>query len=460
MNRIEMGLKISLILFVVIAIALGITTWVFKKQYDEAVADKNAAQSKATTESANASRVTEDLESLKQIIGYSDEPKMIVEHFKEDMKTIAPDAENPTYVSVIASLRDKLRTKENDLKLKQDSLLALNEKFSKREAATKGNLEKMKERELAAANRLKEEEAKLQATLASNAESLNKTVATTKDQIKRQKGLADEAQARVETIETAFGAQAKQLQTARDIAAAKETPPMDNPQGKVSFVEANGEYGTIDLGSAANVTRGLMFSVYEPRDMSKQGLKGSVEVINIENARTSQVRITSTDINNPIISGDVIYTPSWQPGFQTRYALLGKMDVKGNGQNDVATVRALVAKNGAKVDAYQREDGAQEGRITDATTIAIVGTQPDDKSGDVALSTYTNMSGDVTRFGMKRLRLGEFLAQSGYVPTKNQYEGIQTTSKRPSTPSTGKVSSAYSDDEPKTGKRQPPNTAY
>lgn len=455
MNRVETGLKVALILFVIIAIVLGITTWTFKKQYDEAVAERKTAMEKASVDAAAASSAKEDIEVLKRLIGYSDDVSIIGEKFKEAMQQIAPEAENPTYVSVISSLQDKLGTYIKDLELKTKSLAALTASYSTNEAQTAKVLATAKERVAVADKRIAELEKKHAEALESNAGKVATTIASTNTARKRDEGRVKEANVRVEMIEKVVEDTNQKLEDALDKLREHERPPVDNPQGKILLVDTRGDRGTINLGSAANVTRGLTFSVYDRRDMSEQGLKGNVEVIKIENARTSEVRIDSLDMDNPIVSDDVIYTPNWWPGFQTHYALLGKMDVKGNDQHDLATVRSLVAKNGGVIDAYQRDDGAPEGIIDNKTTTIILGTPPDEKSPGIFRDTYSNMIAQAERLRIRQVQLTEFLKHAGYNPNQDRSDNVRSNPSRPRTTSTGNIAGIYGEDSKDSETRRP-----
>lgn len=453
MNRIETGLKVALILFVVIAIVLGITTWAFKKQYDEAMAEKKTAMEKASVDAAAASKAKDDIEVLKRLIGYSDDISIIGDKFKEEMQKIAPEAENPTYVSVISSLQDKLNVYIKDLEQKTKSLATLNENFKKREASSARVLAQTKERVAIADKRLADLEAAHAKVLESNQEKVNTTIASTNALRKRENDRVAAADQRLELLDEALRDTNQLLADTRGKLKDQNQPP-EIPQGKIMIVDVNGRTGTINLGSSVNVTKGLTFSVYDPRDMSEQGLKGSVEVINIEDARTSEVRISSLDMGDPIVSGDAIYTAGWSPGLQSHYALLGKMDVKDNGQHDLATVRGLIGRSNGILDAWQRDDGTQDGIITPKTTTIIIGTPPDHKSPAVFRDTYTNMLTQAERYGIKKIPLTDFLRDSSYRPQVDRTAGLQTSS-RPRATSSGNVASIYSENAGESGSRRP-----
>ena len=86
--------------------------------------------------------------------------------------------------------------------------------------------------------------------------------------------------------------------------------------GKVTMV--NQETGTVwlDLGRADALSRLTTFSVYpiDAADVSRAKAKATVEVTQILGDHSAQARILDDKFTDPILTGDLVFTPIWSPG--------------------------------------------------------------------------------------------------------------------------------------------------
>src|SRR4029079_8214550 len=92
--------------------------------------------------------------------------------------------------------------------------------------------------------------------------------------------------------------------------------------------------------------------------------KGSIEVTRMLDEHMAEARITKDDPTNPILIGDNIYSQIWHRGKQLHFALSGVIAVDVDGQSDMEQARQSIAINGGIVDAYLKDDGKMEGKIT------------------------------------------------------------------------------------------------
>ncbi len=107
--------------------------------------------------------------------------------------------------------------------------------------------------------------------------------------------------------------------------------------------------------------------------MTKAVSKGAIEVINLTDPHTAECRILRDSPSHPLLPGDIIYTPAWRPGQQDHFALVGTMDINGNGSDDRQRLRDLIAMNGGIIDAEIGPDGKPIGKITLNTRYVVVG---------------------------------------------------------------------------------------
>jgi len=91
MARENQGLQIALIIFVVLTIALGVTTFLFFRSYEEADLKAKANLAEATKNEAMARDKQEKLNHLKQLLGFAITETMdsIDEAAAQDMQTMA-----------------------------------------------------------------------------------------------------------------------------------------------------------------------------------------------------------------------------------------------------------------------------------------------------------------------------------------------------------------------------------
>src|SRR6476661_7145609 len=97
-----------------------------------------------------------------------------------------------------------------------------------------------------------------------------------------------------------------------------------------------------------------------------------IEVVSLGD-RMSEARILDDTPRNPIITGDVIFTPAWSPGQRVHFALAMKMDINKDGVDDYDTVKRIIEMNGGVIDAELRPDGKRVGDINVNTRYFVQG---------------------------------------------------------------------------------------
>ena len=382
---------------------------------------------------------------------------MVKEKFEKDMKEVAPGQEKPNYVNVIEGFQNKEKGLHEEVAQLKRDIEKLRSDFAVREKSKEKVIAEAQEKFRKANERKEALDKEKNELMAKKDAGLQETFSKHEETIKSLTKDVSKGKANIEKAHVA--ADEKQKENDRLVEALDKTirPPQDSPQGHLIYIDPSGRQGTIDLGKADGVTRGLSFSVYDAMDMSEQGKKGAVEVISVVEPRRAEVRIFNEDENYPIGVDDVAYSPTWSPGFKEHFALLGFMDIEGDGSNDLQIVKSLIERNGGVVDAYQNEDGSLEGRITQRTTWAVDGQAPDvegKEADDPYLQNYTNLQSQVKKFRTKGVPLHELLRKMGYRPPSEMRgkeflsggDGVKRTS-------SGTVSKLYMDEE--TAKKKP-----
>lgn len=183
--------------------------------------------------------------------------------------------------------------------------------------------------------------------------------------------------------------------------------------GQVTRVNPTTRTVWINVGFYDNLQKHITFSI-QPQGIppgSQLRPKGRVEVTKILDNHLAECRILEDDLDDPILTGDQIFTPLWEPGQQTRFAFAGRIDLDGDGSDDIDRVRALVDRAAGKIDAVAKTTGETEGELTIDTRYLVLGAIPADKAGAEA---YTAMQNKATSLGVQRVPVTVFLDQIGY----------------------------------------------
>lgn len=134
----------------------------------------------------------------------------------------------------------------------------------------------------------------------------------------------------------------------------------------------------INLGSADGLRVNRTFSVYDAdvSNFEAGAQKATIEVIRIAGAHMAEARITRQDHLAPIIRGDKILSPVWDPGYSVPIALVGVIDLDGDGTSDREKLVQMIKKNGGEVVAQHDDEGNIIGKIDSSTRYIVLGDAP------------------------------------------------------------------------------------
>ena len=168
----------------------------------------------------------------------------------------------------------------------------------------------------------------------------------------------------------------------------------------------------LNVGRAEGLRRKTTFSVWDAGDSNVRTAKrkASIEVTRILGDHRSEARITDPDYLNPIVRGDHIFSPIWSPGQKLGIALVGSMDIDGDGTDDRHYIRNLIEINGARIDA-EDVDGKVQGEMTVNTRYLVVADIDDGEDQNPALTPMLN---DAVKLGIEQTSLDELLDLMGY----------------------------------------------
>ncbi len=364
------GVTVSLVVFMGLSGALGGATYIGAKGASEAKQQTAALKQESSELQSVKSKTQSDFTTLKERLGYP-----AVESAEELSKAMDDDVK-----SVLGSV--DLNTSY------RDAILALG-RANKREAQGKKASKRMNDAALEIADMHKDMNATQQKTYGANLDDVKATHAET---------LAD-ARSSFDKLNDEFNAQADALgqlekETKTEIDAKKqETADFQEIAGNLqkinrSLVDRVEEIGNIeferadasilfadqvtrlvhlDVGAKDGVQPMTTFNVFPPDslDMAKDRAKGSVQVVRTLSDHVSVAKILEDEMSNPVMAGDLVYTPLWRRGKPIRYALDYKLDVDGDGLSDLDKIVGLIRSSGAEVAAWINDKGEVEGEITD-----------------------------------------------------------------------------------------------
>ncbi len=148
-------------------------------------------------------------------------------------------------------------------------------------------------------------------------------------------------------------------------------------QGKIVEVANGGDTVWINLGRADGLRPGVSFGVVNS-DVSRVAdakPKAKIEVVEVVSGseHLSRCKVLSDRAPTTILRGDSIYSPAWQPGRKVEFAMVGKMDIDGDGKDDRETVKALIEQNGGRVTVDLAPAGKVSGQLSVDTRWMVMG---------------------------------------------------------------------------------------
>lgn len=450
-KRESQGLQIALILFVMITVVLAVTTFVFYRKTQEATQKQKAAE-KAK---ADADQIRDDQiyfnQYFKHIVGakplseaelnvivpsVEGDEEMAAVHlaYQDDMKTFGEGLPQETVnyrdlpANILQQVR-KLNTANTDLNEQNKRLIAERDAIKadsvkEIDLARKGKQDAVDERDTLREafntdrTRITDQQTKELADYKTKIGAATTLVAARETVIKEREG-------ELKVKETTITNQRDTITELRD-------EPFEAPDGRVAWVNQASRTVWINLGMADGLRRQTTFSVYDhdamnvapgaggdPADSeeaSKRKVderKGMIEVTRIIDQHLAEARIVDDYTADPILPGDQIFSPAWKPGRKVRFALVGFMDIDGDGRSDRDLVRNVISMGGGQIDAEVHDDGASEGELTANTRYLVRGGRPDGSDAKV-LKAYSNLLQRSDDLGIQKIELLMLLDLMGY----------------------------------------------
>ena len=427
-------LQVLVIVFVMLTVVLGVTTYLYNQRADEAT--KSAATAVVNERQAQEKTVEKQKECdvLKRLIGLPERSTEEIEkQFVEDMATYGnakkpeadPDKANSAkplfdastlfYSRLLAGMNRVIQDRSDELIRSRALVADLQTRFKNREAA--------KDEAIAAINKgysnLDLQVKEIYGTYSAAQQAAAAGSARDVKQVVDIKTAADKAVIQAADVEKAskIAVQNKDVEV---LALTRqrnqiERQEMDVPSGEITWVSLPNKMVWINRGRADALQRGTKFSVFsaDSNNAAKAVKKGTVEVTRIEGDHSSQARILDDKLADPIMAGDKVFTPLWSPGQKNHFALAGMMNLDGDGRNQLRMVRGMIKENGGEVDCWLDEKGRKQGQITANTRFIVIG-DPPDKSSPEVIKSHGEILRDAEHYQVRKMTLSDFKQQMGY----------------------------------------------
>ncbi len=237
-----------------------------------------------------------------------------------------------------------------------------------------------------------------------------------------------------------------------------DAPGVIKTDWKIVSIDRNGAGAYINLGTADKVTSGLTFRVHGIGEdgKPKQRDKATVEVLKAVGDHLSSVRVLydydehleprpqrHNPRTDPVLTGDILYNPTWDPYQKKHVAIAGPVDLIGDGTDSLPEFIRSLERQNVVVDAYlDMKDLSVKGPgITVNTDLLIVSPLPkslvDPRGPDAdrkkaLIAAVTKLKREADDNGVRKRGLRQYLEEIGFrVPKGLSDEGADYVPAQP-----------------------------
>lgn len=437
-SRDSQGLQIAVIVFAMLTIILAITTYIFYAQANtNLLAKESAEKAKADIEAANRNLTYRNL-ALEFVLGEGSVTReqvnaaktptgdanvdRILANFDADMALYGEnvaEAGPRNYRTLPAFLLGAINNKNS-------SVVAANALASEHQnekntvqAAEQARVTEAETAAKTAQDDLKAQTDKFNADLAAFNAEKEKLATQLAEKDKLLKKERDDATKQITQLSQQITTLTSTVQGYQDrIKGIEEnrTNIFENPDGRVTWVNQKQRIAWINLGRADGLGRQTTFTVFDAQEsgVTTAEPKGRLEVVRIIEDHLAECRILEDTPRNPILPNDVIHTPAWSPGQAIHFALVGTMDIDGDGLSDRDTIRNIITMNGGVIDAELKDNGTRVGNMSVNTRYMVLGEKPTESTDPKMLQEYNFLLGEVQRYGTEVISVQKLLNQMGW----------------------------------------------
>lgn len=394
------GALITCIILLVLSLAGNFFFWNWG---DTASSEAETAQQQLNTARGEIRTQASKIDRLKSMIGFgqlteaeiealknsvSDDPEMaeIEQAFIQDMSLLPPDVEpqNLNYRFLPLSLMQALRDRNTEL---ADAQRRINELSTEKDAVIDSETAAREAAE-AARTDLAGKLSTAQDTYQQDRQRMIQEKEEINDLLLQKNQQMQQFVSRSEADKQKLQAEKQQLQQTvsqqAEMIDQMQEDEFETAQGVVTLVAPGGRV-YINLGRLDLLRTGIVFGVLDAEEIrvSSATPKAKIEVIQVSGDHSAVARVISQqDIGDPIVEGDKIYSPFWEPGQQVKVALAGSFDIDNDGRDDREMVKNMIRRAGAEIVAEVDEQGMTRGEVTFDTRYLVLGQQRDYQATD------------------------------------------------------------------------------
>lgn len=433
------ALHYAFILSFFIIVALGITNYMWYKEYSDRAA--SIVELKDTNQKITAANNTnlDRIETLKKMYGSKladfgdpsqDNPATFTGTINTDIKTYGADLAGPTIQATFQQLRTQLNNVMADRDSKAAKIISLEAEVRSLRGQYQSQVDTF------SSDAKTHEQAKLDAisqfneqinTKSQKIAELSSSLQTARNEHNQEQEARAEEKKRYDSKIVALEQQIDYLRNKID---ELEKLSFESADGLITNVEHSNHTVLLNVGEDDFVKPRMTFSVYardnEGVGRSADDIKGKIEVIQVIGPHMSVAKIMDEDLTRPIVARDLIYTPIWSPGLTESISVIGFIDLDGDGRSDREQFHQMLATAGCKVDNEVDDEGYRhpKGReITVQTRFLVKGVLPDkleaqtdeeraraDRFNDL----NTAMRQEARVNGVRIIKLNDFLSYVGF----------------------------------------------
>ncbi len=380
----------------------------------------------------------------------TDVDKAVLTYQQDMLRSQSPETKELTYKvlldDVLAALSDqhnRIDTIESQKETLRIELATSKTKYDEEIAALNGTIADGQSKLKAQQDLAVEEQQKLNAQLE---DFKSQVVGVTTDLRNEQQGRETQVTDLNNQVKLLADSNKNYAQQLRDLTKVNT----DLADGRITAVSPTNETVYLDLGSDDGLRTKQRFVVYDRSETIYEKYLGKayIEITEVQGPHRAQARVIPqpnvedvlTSINadeenglinpdqssntriqflnsrksaNPILTGDYIISDVWDPGYAVAVALVGNIDIDGDGNSDLAIVESRINQNGGRVVAKHDAAGNITGKIDISTRYIVIGDPPPPENS-AASKAYAQMIREAETANVQKLTIRELNNSLGF----------------------------------------------
>ncbi|MGN6543748.1 MAG: hypothetical protein ACTHK7_01775 [Aureliella sp.] len=429
-------------------ISLGLLIGVFLLWRSYADLSKRNAEmaSQMKTVQDENSKWTMRVNRLKSMLGYGtytaeeinymrdslkDDPELgeIEKNYVTDMAVFDPNVEKKDYpqfpIFLLETIRERNKQIDSARQVEQ-KLTREKAEITQREMAAREQAVKEKEEAVTELRQANEQHKQQIAKLNAEKDQIQAQVTKFKQDLEAKNG---QLQAQVNQLAAENKKQAETIDTQKERIKLLLKDDFEEPAGEVINVAQGSRLVWINVGSDDGLREGVSFAVLDEstQNVADAKIKAEMVVEKVIEPHMAMARVTSPNYTDPVLPGDLVYSPAWRKGRTVGFALVGLMDINGDGRDDRDMIKSIIERSGGKVDAEMLPNKTVQGPGMDVNTYAVVigtdvavGENATKEQQDKA-AAYAKFIGEAKSYGIPQMSMNRLM---GFLKSKNDTRTI------------------------------------